>query len=189
MIQLACWCRRHKRCEFDPWVGKIPRRRPRHPTAVFLPGEAHEQRALEGHSPQGRAELDVTDVTTHTLHRRKSKGAPENISHCFIDCTEALPLDHNRLREILKELGLSDHFTWLLRNLHAGQETTVRNRRGTTDWSKTGAGAHQDHILSPCLFNSYAEFTTRNAGMGESQAGPRFPGEISTTSGMPMKPL
>ena len=111
MIQLACWCRRHKRCEFDPWVGKIPRRRPRHPTAVFLPGEAHEQRALEGHSPQGRAELDVTDVTTHTLHRRKSKGAPENISHCFIDCTEALPLDHNRLREILKELGLSDHFT------------------------------------------------------------------------------
>ena len=119
----------------------------------------------------------------------KARELQKDIYHSFIDCTKALTLDHSKLRKILKELGISDRFTWLLRNLYAGQETTVRNRRGTTDWFKTGEGAHPDHILSPCLFNLYADFTKRNAGLGESQAGPRFPGEISTTSGMPMKPL
>ena len=86
-------------------------------------------------------------------------------------------------------MGISDHFTWLLRNVYAGQEAAVRNRHGRTDWFKIGEGVHQDCILSPSLFNLYAEFTKWNAGLGESQAGSRFPREISTTSGMQMKPL
>src|SRR5574340_256209 len=73
--------------------------------------------------------------------------------------------------EILKEMGIPDNLTCLLRNLYAGQEATVRNRHGTTDWFQIGKGVHQDCILSPCLFNLYAEYFMRNAGLEETQAG------------------
>ena len=73
--------------------------------------------------------------------------------------------------KILKEMGIPDHLTFLLRNLCAGQETTVRTRHGTMDWFKTGKGVCQGCILSPCLFNLYAEYITRNAGLDEAQAG------------------
>ena len=73
--------------------------------------------------------------------------------------------------KILKEMGISDHLTCLLRNLYAGQETTVRTRHGTTDWFQIGKGVHQVYILSPCLFNFYAEYIMRNAGLDEAQAG------------------
>ena len=98
-------------------------------------------------------------------------------------------LDHNKLWKILKEMGIPDHLTCLLRNLYAGQEATVRPGHGTTDWFQIGKGVHQGCILSPCLFNLYAEYIMRNAGLEEAQAGTRFPGEISVTSDTQMTPL
>ena len=80
-------------------------------------------------------------------------------------------MDHNKLWEILKEMGIPDHLTCLLRNLYAGQEATVRTRLGTTDWFQIGKGVHQDCILSHCLFNLYAEHIVGNAGLDEAQAG------------------
>ena len=77
-------------------------------------------------------------------------------------------VEHNRLWKILKEMGIPDHLTCLLRNLYAGQEATVRTGHGTTDWFQIGKGVHQGYILSPCLFNSYAEYIIRNAGLEET---------------------
>ena len=85
---------------------------------------------------------------------------------CAVDC-----VDHNKLWKILKEMGIPDHLTCLLRNLYAGQETTVRNGHGTTDWFQIGKGVLQDCILSPCLFNLHVEYIMRNAGLEETQAG------------------
>ena len=80
-------------------------------------------------------------------------------------------MDHNKLWKILKEMGVPEHLTRLLRNLYAGQEATVRTGRGTTDWFKIGKGVHQVCILSPCLFNLYAEYIMQNTWMDDSQAG------------------
>ena len=80
-------------------------------------------------------------------------------------------MDHNELWKILKEMGISDHLTCLLRNLYAGQEATVRTGHGTTDWFQIGKGVYQSCILSPCLFNLYAEYILRNAELEEAQAG------------------
>ena len=79
-------------------------------------------------------------------------------------------MDHNKLWKILKEMGIPDHLTCLLRNLYAGQETTVRTGHGPTDWFQRGKGVCQGCILSPCLFNLYAEYIMRNAGLDEAQA-------------------
>ena len=97
-------------------------------------------------------------------------------------------MDHNKLWEILKEMGIPDHLTCLLRNLNAGQEATVRTGHGTTDWFQIGKGVRQVCILSPCLFNLYAEYIMRNAGLEETQVESRLPGEISMTSDMQMTP-
>ena len=80
-------------------------------------------------------------------------------------------MDHNKLWKILKEIGIPGHLTCLLRNLYAGQEATVRNGHGTTDWFQIRKGVHQACILSPCLFNLYAEHIMRTAGLEEGQAG------------------
>ena len=80
-------------------------------------------------------------------------------------------MDPNKLWKILKEMGIPDHLTCLLRHLYAGQEATVRTGHGTMDWLQIGKGVHQGYILSPCLFNFYAEYIMRNAGLGEAQAG------------------
>ena len=77
----------------------------------------------------------------------------------------------NKLREILQEMGITDHLTCLLRNLYAGQEATVRTGHGTTDWFQIGKGVCQGYILSPCLFNLYSEYILRNAVLDEAQAG------------------
>ena len=90
--------------------------------------------------------------------------------------------------KILKEMGIPDHLTCFLRNLYAGQEATVRTRHGTTDWLQIGKGVRQGCILSPCLFNFYAEYIMRNAGLEEAQLESRLPGEISLTSDMQMTP-
>ena len=80
-------------------------------------------------------------------------------------------MDHNKLWKILKEIGIPDHLTCLLRNLYAGQEATVRTGHGTTDWFQIEKGVYQGYILSPYLFNFYAEYIMRNAGLEEAQAG------------------
>ena len=79
-------------------------------------------------------------------------------------------MDHNKLWKILQEMGMSDHLTFLLRNLYAGQEASVRTGHGTTDWFQIGKGIQQGCILSPCLFNLYAEYIMRNAGLEKTQA-------------------
>ena len=95
----------------------------------------------------------------------------KNISFCFIDYAKAFDyVDHNKLWKILKEMGLRDHLTCLLRNLYTGQEATVRTRHGATDWLQIGKGVHQGCILSPWLFNLYAEYIIWNARLDEAQA-------------------
>ena len=85
-------------------------------------------------------------------------------------------------------MGISDHLTYLLRNLYAGQEARFRTRHGTTDWFQIGKEVHQGCILSSCLFNFYAEYIMRNAGLEEAQAGIKIAGEKSITSDMQMSP-
>ena len=121
----------------------------------------------------------------------KNQEFQKNICFCFIDYAKAFDcVDHNKLWKILKEMGIPDHLTCLLRNLYAGQEATLRTGHGTTDWFQIGKGVRQGCILSPCLFNFYAEYIMRNAGLEETQAGIkiRLPGEISITSDMQMTP-
>ena len=107
------------------------------------------------------------------MDHQKSKRVPEkNIYFCFIDYTKAFDcVNHNKLWKVLQEMGIPDHLTCLLRNLYAGQEATGRARHGTTDWFQIRRGAHQGCILSPCLFNFYAEYIMRNARLDEAQTG------------------
>ena len=96
----------------------------------------------------------------------------KNIYFCFIDYTKAFDcVNHNKLWKVLQEMGIPDHLTCLLRNLYAGQEATIRARYRTTDWFQIGRGARQSCILSPCLFNIYAEYIMRNARLDEAQTG------------------
>ena len=95
-------------------------------------------------------------------------------------------MDNNKLWEILKEMGIPDHLICLLRNLYADQEATVRTGHEIADWSQTGKGIRQGLLLSPCLFNLYAEYIMRNVRMDEAQAGIKITGEISITSDMQM---
>ena len=102
----------------------------------------------------------------------KAREFQKSIYFCFIDCAKAFDcVDHNKLWKILKEMGILDHLICLLRNLYAGQEATVRTGHGTTDWFQIGKEVHQGCISSPCLFNFYAEYVMRNAGLEEAQAG------------------
>ena len=113
----------------------------------------------------------------------------KNSYFCFIDYTKAFDcIDHNKLWEILKEMGIPDHLTCLLRNVYAGQEATVRTGHGTTDWFQIGKGVCQGCILSPCLFNFYAESIMQNARLMKQQLESRLPGEISITSDTQMTP-
>ena len=110
---------------------------------------------------------------------KKAREFQKIIYFCFIDYAKAFDcVDHNQLWKILKEMGISDHLACLLRNLYAGQEATVRTGHGTTDSLQIGKGVCQGCILSPCLFNSYAEYIMRNAGLEEAQVESRLPGEI-----------
>ena len=99
----------------------------------------------------------------------KAREFQKNIYFCFIDYTKAY-VDHNIMWKILKEMGIPGHLTCLLRSLYPGQEAAVITRHGTTDWLQTGKGVPQGCILLPCLFNFYAEYIIRNAGLDEAQA-------------------
>ena len=102
----------------------------------------------------------------------KAREFQRNIYFCFIDYAKVFDcVDDNKLWKIFQEMGIPDHLTCFLRNLYAGQEATVRTGHGTTDWFRIGEGVRQDCILSPCLFNLYADYIMRNAGLEEAQAG------------------
>ena len=119
----------------------------------------------------------------------KAREFQKNIYFCFIDYAKAFDcVDHNKLWKILKEIGIPDHVTCLLRNLYAGQEATVRTGHGTTDGFQIRKGVHQGCILSPCLFNLHTEYIMRNTGLEEAQAGIKIAGEISITSDNQMTP-
>ena len=113
----------------------------------------------------------------------------KNIYIFFIDYIKASDcVDQNKLWKILKQMRIPDHLTCLLRNLYACQEATVRSRHGTMDWFQIRKGVCQGCILSPCLFNLYAEYIMRNAGLEKHKLESRLPGEISITSDMQMTP-
>ena len=108
---------------------------------------------------------------------KKAREFQKNIHFCFIDYAKAFDcVDHNKLWKILKEMGISDYLTCLLRNMYAGQEATVRTGRGITDWLQIGKGVHQGCVWSSCLFNLYAEYIMQNAGLDEAQTGIKIAG-------------
>ena len=119
----------------------------------------------------------------------KARAFHKNIYFCFVDYAKAFDsVYHNKLWKILKEMGIPDHLTRLLRNLYAGQKTTVRTGHGTTDWFQIGKGICQGCILPPCLFNFHAEYIMQNARLEEVQAVINILGEISIISDMQMTP-
>ena len=119
-----------------------------------------------------KAEKSEIKLPTSTGSLKKQENFHKNIYFCFIDYTKAFEcVDQNKLWKILKEMGIPGHMTSLLRNLYAGQEATVRTGHGTPDWFQIGKGVCQGCILSPCLFNLYAEYIMQNARLDEAQAG------------------
>ena len=124
-----------------------------------------------------KAEGPEIKLPTSTGLLKKQVSSRKNIYFCFIDYAKAFDcVDHNKLWKILKEMGIPDHLTCPLRNLYAGQEATVRTGHGTTDCFQIGKGVLQGCVLSPCLFNLYAEYIMRNAGLEEAQAGIKIAG-------------
>ena len=123
--------------------------------------------------PGFRKVREIRDQIAH-IHWiiEKVREFQKNIIFCLIDYTKAFDCtDHNKLWKILKEMGLPDHLTCLLRNLYVGQEATIRTEHGTTDWFQIRKGVRSGCILSPCLFNLYAEYIMRNAGLDEAPTG------------------
>ena len=119
----------------------------------------------------------------------KAREFQKNIYFLFIDYAKAFDcVNHNKLWEILKEMGIPDHLICLLRNLYAGQEAIVRTGHGTTDWFQIGKGVNQGCILSPCLFNLYAEYIMRNAELEEAQARIKISRRNSITLATQMTP-
>ena len=110
-------------------------------------------------------EPEVKLPTSTGLWKKQEGSRKKHIYFCFIDYAKAFDcVDHNKLWAILKQMGIQDHLTCLLRNLYAGQEATVRTGHGTTDWFQIGKGVRQGCILSPSSFNFYAEYLMRNPG-------------------------
>ena len=108
---------------------------------------------------------------------KKAREFQKNIYFCFIDYVKAFDcVDHNKLWKILRQMGIPDHLTCLLINLYGGQEATFRTGHGARDWFQIGKGVCQGHIMSPCLFNLYAEYIMRNTGLEETQAGIKIAG-------------
>ena len=119
-----------------------------------------------------KAEEPEIKLPTSIGSSKKQENSRTTSTSTLIDYTKPIDcVDHNKLWKILQEMGLPDNLTCLLRNLYAGQEATVRTRHGTTDWFQIGKEVHQGCILSPCLFNSYAEYIMENARLDEAQAG------------------
>ena len=129
----------------------------------------HELPDVQDGFRKGRGTKDQT-ANIHWIIK-KAREFQKNIYFCFIDYAMAFDFVDHKLWKTLKEMGIPDHLTCLLRNLYAGQEATVRTGRGTIDWFQIGKGVLQGCILPPCLFNLYAEYIMKNAGLDEAQAG------------------
>ena len=124
-----------------------------------------------------KAEQTEIKLPTSAGSWKKQESSRKNIHFYFIDYAKAFDcVNHNKLWKILKEMGIPDHLTCLLRNLYAGQEASVRTGCGTTDWFQIGKGIPKCCILSSCLFNLYAEYIMRNTELDEAQAGIKFAG-------------
>ena len=145
----------------------------------------HEIPNVEASFRKGRETKDQT-ASIHWIIK-KAREFQKNIYFCFIDYAKTSDyMDHNKLWKIVKKTRIPNHLTCLLRSLYAGQEVTAKH--GTMDWFQIGEGVHQGCILSPCLFDLYAEYIMRNVSLDEAQAGIRLPGETSITSDMKMIP-
>ena len=144
--------------------------------------QASLQQYVNGELPDIRARCGKgrgTRVRIANIHwvTQKAKEFLENIYFCFIDHAKAFDyVDCKMLSKILKEMGIPDHLTCLMRNLYTGQAATVRTGHGTTNWFKIGKGVHQGYIFSPCLFNLYTQYIMRNTGLEEAQAGIKIAG-------------
>ena len=137
---------------------------------------------------KGRGTRDQIANICWTLE--KARQFQKTIYFCFIDYVKAFDcVDHNKLWKILKEMGIADHLTCLLINLYAGQEAILRTGHGTIDSFQIGKAVCQGCILSPCLFNLYAECIMRKAGLGETQAGIKIAERNSNNLNMQMTPL
>ena len=123
-----------------------------------------------------KAEEPEIRLPTSVQSLKMQENSRKTSTSALLTTTKAFDFDHNKLWKILKETGIPDHLTCLLRNLYAGQEATVRTGHGTTDWFQIGKGVHQGCILSPCLFNLYAEYIMWNASLDEAQAGIKIAG-------------
>ena len=135
----------------------------------------HELPDAQAAFRKGRGTRDQT-ANIHWIIK-KAREFQKNIYFCFIDYAKAFDcVNPNELWKILKEMGIPDRLTCLLRNLYAGQQAAVRTGHGTTDWFQIGKAVCQGCILSPCLFNLYAEYIMRNAGLEEAQAGIKIAG-------------
>ena len=136
--------------------------------ARLQPYITHELPDVQAGFRKGRGTKD--QIANIRWIMEKAREFQKNIYFFFIDYAKAFDcVDHNKLWRILKEMGITDHLTCLLRNLYTGQEATVRTGHGTTDWFQIGKGVRQDCILSPCLFNLYAEYIMRNVWLDEAQ--------------------
>ena len=124
----------------------------------------------------GKAEEPEIKLPTSTGSSKKQESSRKTFISALLTMPKPLTVDYNKLWTILKEMGIPDHLTGLLRNQYAGQEATVRTGHGTTDWFQIGKGARQGCLLSPCLFNLYVEYIMRNAGLEETQAGIKIAG-------------
>ena len=147
-----------------------PKKRKSVTTSTFSPSICHAE--LPDVQAGFRKDRETRDQIANILCIiEKAREFRKNIYVCFIDYAKAFDcVDHNKLWKTLKEMGIPDHLTCLLRNLYAGEEATVRIGHGTADWFQI-VGVRQGCILSPCLFNLYAEYIMRNAGLEEAQAG------------------
>ena len=135
-----------------------------------------------------KAEEPEIKLPTSAGSWKKQQSSRKTSTSAFIDYAKAFDcVDHNKLWKILKEMGIPDHLTYLLRNLYAGQEATVRTEHGT-DWFQIGKGVRQGCISSPCLFNFYAEYVMRTLGWMKHKLESRLQGELSITSDMQMTP-
>ena len=144
--------------------------------------QARLQQYMNSEIPDDQAEyMKGTGIRDQTANIRwiikKAREFQKNIYFCFIDYAKAFDcVDNNKLWDILKEMGIPDHLTCLLRNLHTDQEARVKTGHVTSDWFQIGKGVHKGCILSPCLLNFYAEYIMRNARLDEAQAGIKIAG-------------
>ena len=175
-----------------PGSGRSPGEWKWQPTPVLLPGESHGGRSLVGYSPWGCKESDTTELPHYGKGRgsrdqianirwimEKAREFQRNIYFCFIDYAKAFDyVDHNKLWKILKEMGIPEHLTCLLRNLYAGQEAAVRTGHGTTDWFQIWKGVHQGYC-HPAYLTYMQSTSCEMLGSMKHKLESRLPGEIS----------